>query len=242
VVNPEAAVLAAAKDMLRRGLVEGTAGNISARREDGNLVITPSSVDYSDMTLDDLVLVDPDGGVLHAAEGRSPSTEMKLHLACYQAFDDIGSVIHSHPVWATMFAIAHQPIPACIDEFAIYCGGDIRCSEYAASATPEVGTNAVKALEGRAAALIANHGLVAVGPRPDKVLHVTALVERTAQIVWGQGLSAVQSRSRRTSTPTSPASTVICAPTRCSPASSICKRRRHDDVLGANQQWGSGIQ
>ena len=156
--NPEAAVLAAAKDMLRRGLVEGTAGNISARREDGNLVITPSSVDYSDMTLQDLVLVDPDGAVLHAADGRSPSTEMQLHLACYQAFDDIGSVIHSHPVWATMFAIAHQPIPACIDEFAIYCGGDIRCSEYAASATPEVGSNAVKALEGRAAALIANHG------------------------------------------------------------------------------------
>lgn len=185
VQNAHAAVLAAAKDMLRRGLVEGTAGNISARREDGNLVITPSSVDYAEMTLDDLVLVDPQGGVLQAADGRSPSTEMKLHLACYQAFDDIGSVIHSHPVWATMFAIAHQPIPACIDEFAVYCGGEIRCTAYAASGTPDVGANAVKALEGRAAALIANHGMVAVGPRPDKALHVTALVERTAQIVWG---------------------------------------------------------
>ncbi|MGE2814006.1 L-fuculose-phosphate aldolase [Mycobacterium heidelbergense] len=183
--NPETAVLDAAKDMLRRGLVEGTAGNISARRSDGNIVITPSSVDYQDMQLDDLVLVDPDGAVLNAAEGRAPSSEMKLHLACYQAFDDIGSVIHSHPVWATMFAIAHEPIPACIDEFAVYCGGDIRCSEYAASGTPEVGLNAVKALEGRGAALIANHGLVAVGPRPDKVMHITALVERTAQIVWG---------------------------------------------------------
>ena len=183
--NPEVAVLAAAKDMLRRGLVEGTAGNISARREDGNLVITPSSVDYGEMALDDLVLVDPDGAVLHAGEGRSPSTEMKLHLACYRAFDDIGSVIHSHPVWATMFAVARQPIEACIDEFAVYCGGDVRCADYAASGTPDVGHNAVKALEGRAAALIANHGLVAVGPRPDRALHVTALVERTAQIVWG---------------------------------------------------------
>ena len=183
--NAETAVLDAAKDMLRRGLVEGTAGNISARRPDGNIVITPSSVDYRDMQLDDLVLVDPDGAVLHAADGRAPSTEMQLHLACYRAFDDIGSVIHSHPVWATMFAIAHEPIPACIDEFAVYCGGDVRCAEYAASGTPEVGANAVKALEGRGAALIANHGLVAVGPRPDKVLHVTALVERTAQIVWG---------------------------------------------------------
>ncbi|WP_068185860.1 L-fuculose-phosphate aldolase [Mycobacterium sp. UM_CSW] len=185
VTNPEDAVLDAAKDMLRRGLVEGTAGNISARRSDGNIVITPSSVDYRDMQLDDLVLIDPDGEVLRAAEGRFPSSEAKLHLACYQAFDDIGSVIHSHPVWATMFAIAHQPIPACIDEFAVYCGGEVRCADYAASGTPEVGTNAVKALEGRGAALIANHGLVAVAPRPDKALHITALVERTAQIVWG---------------------------------------------------------
>ncbi|MGO8967719.1 L-fuculose-phosphate aldolase [Mycobacterium sp.] len=185
VANTEAAVLAAAKDMLRRGLVEGTAGNISARRQDGNLVITPSSVDYSDMALDDLVVVDPDGAVLHGKDGRHPSSEMQLHLACYQAFDDIGSVIHSHPVWATMFAIAHEPIPACIDEFAVYCGGDVRCTDYAASGTPDVGANAVKALQGRGAALIANHGLVAVGPRPDKALHITALVERTAQIVWG---------------------------------------------------------
>jgi L-fuculose-phosphate aldolase len=183
--DPEDAVLATAKEMLRRGLVEGTAGNISARRNDGNLVITPSSVDYRDMTLDDLVLVDRYGSVLEAKDGRGPSTEMELHLACYRAFDDIGSVIHSHPVWATMFAVAHQSIPACIDEFAVYCGGDIRCADYAASGTADVGHNAVKALEGRAAALIANHGLVAVGPRPDKVLHITALVERTAQIAWG---------------------------------------------------------
>jgi L-fuculose-phosphate aldolase len=183
--QPEQAVLAAAKDMLRRGLVEGTAGNISARREDGSVVITPSSVDYEEMQLDDLVVVDPGGKVLQAKDGRSPSSEMKLHMACYQAFDDVGSVIHSHPVWATMFAIAQQPIPACIDEFAIYCGGDVRCTEYAASGSPEVGENAVKALEGRGAALIANHGMVAVGPRPDKALHITALVERTAQITWG---------------------------------------------------------
>lgn len=106
---PESAVLAAAKDMLRRGLVEGTAGNISARRSDGNVVITPSSVDYAEMLLHDLVLVDAGGAVLHAKDGRSPSTELNLHLACYRAFDDIGSVIHSHPVWATMFAMSRFP-------------------------------------------------------------------------------------------------------------------------------------
>jgi len=183
-----AAVLATAKDMLRRGLTEGTAGNISARQEDGTVVITPSSVDYDDMTLDDLVVVALDGEVVAAKEGRSPSSEKMLHLSCYRAYDDIGSVIHSHPVYATMFAVAHQHIPACIDEFTIYVGGDVRVTEYAASGSAALGDNAVVALKDRGAALIANHGLVAVGPRPDKVLHITALVERNAQIIFGARL------------------------------------------------------
>ncbi|MHB1912430.1 MAG: L-fuculose-phosphate aldolase, partial [Acidimicrobiales bacterium] len=180
-----AAVLAAAKDMLHRGLVEGTAGNISARQEDGTVVITPSSVSYEEMALDDLVVIDLDGEAVSAKEGRSASSEKLLHTACYRAFEDIGSVIHSHPVYATMFAVAHQDIPACIDEFSIYVGGDVRCSDYAASGSQDVGDEAVKALQGRGAALIANHGMVAVGPRPSTVLHITALVERSAQIVWG---------------------------------------------------------
>ena len=179
--------------MLRRGLVEGTAGNISARQEDGSIVITPSSVDYEDMELDDLVVIDLDGEPLKAKEGRSASSEKLLHLACYKAFDDIGSVIHSHPVYATMFAVAHEDIPACIDEFAIYVGGDVRCTAYAASGTTDVGDEAVKALQGRASALIANHGMVSVGPRPSAVIHITALVERNAHIVWGaRSLGKVQ--------------------------------------------------
>ena len=181
---PEA-VLAAAKEMLRRNLVEGTAGNISARQPDGSIVATPSSVDYAAMKLDDLVVVDPDGTVLSAKDDRSPTSELLLHLACYRAFGDIGSVIHSHPVWATMFAVSHQSIPACIDEFTMYVGGDVRCAEYGPSGSVEVAEAAVKALEDRGAALLANHGVVAVGPTPGRVLHIVALVERTAQIAWG---------------------------------------------------------
>jgi L-fuculose-phosphate aldolase len=179
------AVLATARDMLRKGLVEGTAGNISVRRPDGTVVVTPSSVDYQTMTEGDLVVVDLEGSVLHAADGRSPTSELQLHLACYRAFDDVSSVIHSHPVWATMFAVCRQPIPACIDEFTTYVGGDVRCAEYAASGTAEVGKSAVAALQDRGAALLANHGMVAVGPSPARVLHIVALVERSAQIVWG---------------------------------------------------------
>jgi L-fuculose-phosphate aldolase len=131
----------------------------------------------------DIAVIDLEG---NAVSGDKPaSSEKLLHLACYKGFDDITSVIHSHPVYATMFAVARQPIPACIDEFAIYVGGDVPVTEYAMSGTPDVGDNAVAVLKGRGAALIANHGMVAVGPSPNKCLHITALVERNAQIVWG---------------------------------------------------------
>jgi L-fuculose-phosphate aldolase len=183
--NAPEAVLAAAKEMLRRGLTEGTAGNISARQEDGTIVVTPTSVDYDQMEVDDLVVLDPDGNVLKAKDGRKPTSEKYLHLACLKAYDDIGSVVHSHPVHATMFAVAHMPIPACIDEFTVFCGGDVRVSEYAKSGTAALADNMVIALKDRAAALIANHGMVAVSARPDAALKITALVERNAQIVVG---------------------------------------------------------
>lgn len=212
VADARAAVLAAARDMLARGLVEGTAGNISARQEDGTIVITPAAVDYAGMQLDDLVVVDAGGRPVEARAGRSPSSETLLHTACYSAFEDVGAVIHSHPVHATMFAVTHQGIPACIDEFSLYVGGDVRCTAYAPSGTAGVGAAAVDALRGRGAALIANHGLVAVGPDPQHALHVTAVVERSARIVWGArslgpivalpadadaGFAAVYSRARR---------------------------------------------
>ena len=177
------AVLATAKELLAKGLVEGTAGNVSARMADGNICITPSSVDYRAMVLEDLVVIDPAGEVVDGE--RPPSSEKLLHLACYAAFEEVGSVIHSHPVHATMFAVARRPIPACIDEFTVYVGGEVAVTRYSPSGTTDVGEAAVECLAQRGAALLANHGMVAVGKSPSDALHVTAMVERAAQIVVG---------------------------------------------------------
>lgn len=177
------AVLDAARELLAKDLTEGTAGNLSARRPDGTIVITPSSVDYRAMAIDDLCVIDLDGD--QVAGERTPSSEKLLHLACYRAFPDVHAVIHAHPVYASMFAVARQDLPAAIDEFTIYCGGDVRVTDYAMTGTAELADAAVRALDGRGAALLANHGTIAVGPSPAKALHITALVERSAQIVWG---------------------------------------------------------
>jgi L-fuculose-phosphate aldolase len=168
--NAAEQVLAAAKELLEKGLVEGTSGNISARQEDGNIACTPSSLDYRVMKLEDIVIINPAGETVSGE--RNPTSEIKLHLACMNAYEDIAVVIHSHAVHATMFAVAQQPIPACIDEFTVYLGGDVRCTEYAMSGSDELGEQTVKALEDRGADM-------------HKAMHITALVERSAKIIWG---------------------------------------------------------
>jgi L-fuculose-phosphate aldolase len=181
--TPHEQVLAAAKEMLRRGLTAGTSGNVSARLADDRVVITPSSLSYEEMTLDDLVVIDMAGEVVDGT--RSASSEKHVHLACYRAFAEIGSVIHSHPVYATMFACARLPIPAVVDEFSVYVGGDVPVCDYAMSGTEDLGHNAAALLKDVGSALLANHGMVTIGSTPDKTLHQAGVVERAAQIIWG---------------------------------------------------------
>jgi len=176
-------VLDAAKEMLAKGLVAGTAGNVSGRIDADRVCLTPSSVPYETMTLDDLVVTDLDGNVLEGTRG--PTSEKALHLACYRRYPEIGGVIHSHAAHATMFALVHEPIPAIIEEVVVYLGGDIPCCEYKGTGTDELGEEVADRLADRSAAILANHGIVTIGNTPAKALHNAELVERTAMIVWG---------------------------------------------------------
>lgn len=175
-----------AQEMLRSGLVEGTAGNLAARLPDGNAVLTPSSLDYTTMTLDDLVVCDLDGNVLEGE--RSPTTEKALHLEALRRNRDVHATMHCHAKFATMFALTRQSIPAVIEEFVVYVGGDVECAEYRTTGTDELGAEVAGRVAERAAVLMANHGLFAVSKTPRQVLHVAQLVERTAEIVWGARL------------------------------------------------------
>lgn len=176
-------LLHVARQLPTSGLCAGTAGNLSVRLDDRHFLITPSATPYDDLTADALVTLDLDGTV--TAGTATPSSEWALHAACYQRFPGIGSVLHTHPVYATMFACARQPIPAAIDEFALYAGGQVECAAYARSGTAELGANAAAALHSVGSALLASHGMVTVGIDPADALHQAVVVERSAQILWG---------------------------------------------------------
>jgi L-fuculose-phosphate aldolase len=180
------AVLEAAKAMVTCGLVEGTAGNVSGRLSHGRVVLTPTSLDYEVMSLDDLVVTDADGKVLEG--DRAPTSEKLLHLACMRAHPDIGAVMHCHALFASMFAINHEPIPCVAEEFDVYVGGDVPVAQYRLTGSEELAEEASRWLGDRGAVLMANHGLLCVGKDPADALKVARLVERTAQLVWGARL------------------------------------------------------
>jgi L-ribulose-5-phosphate 4-epimerase len=102
-----------------QGLVKLTWGNVSGvDRERGLMAIKASGVDYEHMTAEDMVLVDlesgevvPDPVVSDPAHPRRPSTDTPTHRALYNAFDDIGGIVHTHSTWATAWAQAEQEIP-----------------------------------------------------------------------------------------------------------------------------------
>jgi L-fuculose-phosphate aldolase len=176
------AVLAAARGMATGGLVAGTAGNVSGRLADGTVCATPASLPYDTMEVADLVVVDLDGTVVDGS--RPPTSELLLHLACYRAFPEVGGVVHAHPVHASAFAVVGRPVPAVIEEAVLFVGGDVPVCGFRPTGTAALGEEACRHLADRGAALLANHGLVAVGTDPADALHVATVVERVAHVAW----------------------------------------------------------
>jgi L-fuculose-phosphate aldolase len=180
-VSLRAEVIAAARELLRLGLVAGTSGNLSAREGD-RIHITPSGMPYAEMTDADLVTLALDGSVI--AGEREPSTERRVHLAVYSARADASALVHSHSVHATAWSFLREPLDTGTEELEQEAGGAVRTAPFAPSGSDAVARAAVEALGERRAVLLERHGVLGVGRSPARALDVCAVVERQAEIAW----------------------------------------------------------
>ena len=163
--------------MERKGINQGTSGNVSARWQEG-LLITPSGLPYDTMSPEEIIYLEMDG-TPHGPH--SPSSEWRFHRDILGARPDVQAVVHAHPAYCTAQAIIGKEIPAVHYMIAAAGGSTIRCAPYATFGTEELSTAAVKALEGRWACLLANHGLIACGVSLRKALWLANEVEVLAK-------------------------------------------------------------
>ncbi|MEW2118230.1 class II aldolase/adducin family protein [Streptomyces sp. NPDC005474] len=170
-----AALVATARRTVADGLVVGTSGNVSVRVGDGDTVlISPSGVPYDRLAPEDVVGVDLTGRRLFGT--LTPTSELPMHLAVYRA-TDARAIVHTHAVHATAVSTLVRELPL-IHYMAGDLGGPVRVAPYATYGTAELAENTLRALTGRTACLLQNHGTLALGATLDQAYN------RTAQLEW----------------------------------------------------------
>lgn len=165
--------------LLRSGLVSGTWGNISLRLNDDLMVITPSGKAYELLTPADMVVVSIfDLGY----EGNiKPSGESGLHAEIYRQRKEINAIIHTHSPNACTVTAARKEVPSILDDMAQIIGPSVRVSEYAIPGTTKLIKGTVKALDGRNAALLANHGSICIGRTLEEAFATCEILEKACR-------------------------------------------------------------
>ncbi|HYB28237.1 MAG TPA: class II aldolase/adducin family protein [Solirubrobacteraceae bacterium] len=172
-------VAAAARRLAADGLVTGTAGNVSERS--GELVaVTPTGARLDAITTADVAVVDLAG---EQQDGELAATsELGLHLGIYARYG-AGAVVHTHPPFGTALACVIDELPV-IHYQMLALGGAVRVARYATFGTLELAELTLAALEGRSAALMANHGAIAYGPELDVAMRQSELLEWACELYW----------------------------------------------------------
>ena len=161
--------------LLSEGLTNGTAGNVSIfNREKGLVAISPTGVNYSELTPEMISVVDLNGKLI---EGLKPSSELEMHMILYRNREDVNAVIHTHPVYTTVLACLRQDLPAIDYMIAVTGATKVRCAEYASYGTKELAENAYKAMGSSLAVILANHGLTTAGKDIANAFNITVQVE-----------------------------------------------------------------
>ena len=161
--------------LLSEGLTNGTAGNVSIfNREKGLVAISPTGVNYSELTPEMISVVDLNGKLI---EGLKPSSELEMHMILYRNREDVNAVIHTHPVYTTVLACLREDLPAIDYMIAVTGATKVRCAEYASYGTKELAENAYKAMGRSLAVILANHGLTTAGKDIANAFNITVQVE-----------------------------------------------------------------
>ena len=165
------------------GINQGTSGNAAVRLETGYL-ITPSGRAYEDITLDDVVFKRI-GGDYESPNGlRKPSSEWRFHEDIFVARPEVEAIVHTHGKAVMTIACLQKDVPPIHYMIGVTGGKSIRCAPYETFGTQELSNVAVKALEGRKACLLANHGQIAVGGSLKQALSMALEVETLCDVYW----------------------------------------------------------
>jgi L-fuculose-phosphate aldolase len=161
------------------GLVLGTAGNVSERFEE-RVAVSPTGATLDRLTAEQVTVVDLDGRPLDGE--LAPTSELALHLGVYSRYN-AGAVVHTHSPMATALSCVIDEVPV-VHYHMLALGGSVRVAPYATFGTAELAEATLDALEGRSAALMANHGAIVYAEDAASAVESALLQEWTCAVYW----------------------------------------------------------
>jgi len=172
-------VAAASRELAAAGLVRATNGNVSARDGD-RIAITPTGGALGRLRAGDIAIIDADGDLLE--DGPRPTSELALHLGVMARLG-AGAVVHTHPPIGTALGLVIDELP-CVHYEMVALGGAVRVAPYRTFGSQELADAVIEALEGRSAALMANHGAITFGEDLAQALERAHLLESMCELYW----------------------------------------------------------
>jgi len=178
--------------MWQLGWVAANDGNLSVKLDDNTFLATPTGISKCFITPDKIVKINAKGEVLEALEGYRPSSEIKMHLRCYEVRDDVGSVLHAHPPTATGYAVANKALDGYTMIESVIAIGSIPVTPYGTPSTYEVPEAITPYLEEHDVMLLQNHGALSVGADlitayyRMETLELFAKISLTAHLLGGE--------------------------------------------------------
>jgi L-fuculose-phosphate aldolase len=164
-----------------RGLIAGAEGNVSARLSKDVILATTAGGCKGDIDETHIVALTPGGQALDP--NRTPSTEIRMHLALYEQRPDVAAVVHAHPPTATGFGVAGRDFMAPILPELLLLTGPVPLVPYGQPGTADLPSQMARFAKDHDAFLLANHGVTTVGRSLDEALHRMESLEQGARII-----------------------------------------------------------
>ena len=186
--------------MHQKGTIDGTAGNISARLDDGGILLTPSGLATGFLQPEQLIIVDLDGRRIDdpaaANAGLRPTSESAMHLECYRQRHDVNGVVHAHPPTAIALTLAGVDLGQCLIPEMVVLLGLVPTAPYSTPSSEENRIAITSLIREHDAIMLSNHGSLTVAKSLwdaylllESLEHGATIIHRALQI--SQKLNAI---------------------------------------------------
>ena len=173
-------IIKSALKLVKYGLIRLSGGNLSVKIGKKYVIVTPSGMDYEEISIKDMVVIDINGNIIEGF--RKPSVDIKALIYIYRNMEHVNAVIHAHTVYATCVGLLGDKLPSVVTTLANAVGGEVKVAPFSSATSIEMGMRTVANIGDKKAIILKNHGVITIGETLKEAMYALVYLEEAAKI------------------------------------------------------------